>query len=240
MKTILRVLPFLAALTLAAIPAHAELRTEAPRSASSHVSTHVTAPQDLASTTLYVSAQAMAGYVAGTTKAVTAANPSVGGRNVTITVDDFDNGGELVVTWRVDGTDQFGKPVSETFTTTGDSAAATAEGEGVKIFAKVTLVTVISITGLEASDAFSLGTGDKVGLTRMFSSDFREIVQASLIAVNGTTIAAVTISSDNFDSTYFAVKAAAFSASTVDDGDRVALLLVTDTNTPDNRDFPVR
>ena len=110
---------------------------------------------------------------------------------------------------------------------------------GEKIFAKVTQIYTTSIAGLEASDTVSLGTGSKVGITKMFSTDLHELKQASLVNAAGTGITAITINTTNFDSTYHALKAAAFGGA-VTDGDTVALLFLTDTSTPDDRYFPGR
>lgn len=223
----------LVALVVAA-PAIASLKTSRPQDAAAHSSAVLVPNQDAASTTLYANATALAGTVAGTTFAVTAANPSIGGRNVVLTPNDFDSDSSLIVTWRVDGYDQFYMPVSETLSTTGDTAAT-----GEKIFAKVTQIYTTSIAGLEASDTVSLGTGSKVGITKMFSTDLHELKQASLVNAAGTGITAITVNTTNFDSTYHALKAAAFGGA-VTDGDTVALLFLTDTSTPDDRYFPGR
>jgi hypothetical protein len=191
-----------------------------------------------------LSAQALAGAVAGTRFTSFAAGSASGqvgpwGRNLRLTIADNDNGGELSLTIRVEGKDQFGQDISEVIGPLTGDVGANPTLDGTKIFSVVTAVEVVAISGLEASDTFSLGTANKVGIPAMFAADRSDILTAWLINAAGTTGAPKAIDATNFDSTNFALNADFFGG-TVTDGDSVSILFRHNRATPDNVNFPQR
>lgn len=235
-------LAFLAFLVFAPLTAHADLGTISPKSASGHVSSVVIPPQPNDSATTYLNASSIATAVAGTEITVSAKSGAVSGRNVRLTIEEA-SGSSLDATIRVYGKDQFGRDVSEDFSpANGDTVT-----DGSKIFATVSKIRVVTVAANAASDTVSLGIGDIVGLAKMFSTDLHEIFAASyscdIYGGSYTDVAPITINTTNFDSTYFAVKAAAWdciTANDVDAGETGWFLFVTDPKTPDNRYFPAR
>lgn len=192
-----------------------------------------------ASATRHLGATSLAGLVASDELAVAAAdqfNPNVGGRNVVLTQVEG-AGATLTSVWDVYGYDQFGNEIVERSGTISSSAAWT----GSKIFQRVTKVKCVSIANNVGGDTLAIGDGNKVGIPRMFQANLEEIIGASLIIAAGTTVTAKTINTTNFDTTYFALKAAFFAASAVVDGDSVAIAYKGTSRTPDevNR-FPAR
>lgn len=189
-----------------------------------------------ASTTRFINAQSITAAAAGTEYAVASpVNPNIGGRNAVLTQVEA-AGATLAAVYEVHGFDQFGNPVVENTGTVASSATWT----GTKIFQRVTKLKVVSISNPAASDTVSLGDGDKVGIHRMFSADLAELIGASLINAAGTTVTAKTVNTTNFDTTYFACKAALFGG-TVTAGDSVAIAYRGTCRTPDDTSrFPAR
>lgn len=272
-------------------------RTE-PLSSVAHIVPIVLPGLTAQSTTTYVNAQSI-NVSDRTALTIAVATIKWPGRNLIGTCTE-NSGSSLAATITVTGVDQFGQQISETMT-----CASTTTVTGAKIFRSLTRVELTSATSEQASDTFSLGTGNKVGIPAMFSSDLHEIKAAFIVpaeggaatavtdavvtaiadaatqggtysqtdvqtiatlandlkakynasvtlindlkakynaslALSGATQTAVTVNTTNFDTTYFAVKAAPFTSSTVDAGDTVLLFLETDNATPDNRRSPQR
>lgn len=197
-------------------------------------------PNQLAAdTNQFIAAEDISATVDGQAYAVTAANqfnPNVGGRNVTITLTEA-AGAALDAVFDIEGYDQFNNfQVERTGTVT-----AAAPHTGAKIFQRVTRVVVVDINDNAAGDTMDVGYGDKVGIPRMFSANLEEIIGASLVIAAGTTVTAKTVNTTNFDTTYFALKAAFFAASAVVGGDSIAIMFRGSGRTPDDTArFPAR
>ena len=163
------------------------------------------------------------------------------GRNLRIVITDANN--SSVTAWRIHGKDQFGNSISERFPASGSqTGAATLTGE--KIFASVDSdgIECLTNTAGAAADSITIGSGNKVGLPVMLSGDLHEVLDMELQVANQATAATKkTVNSTNLDSTYMAVKAAAFAASAVVAGDSVSLRYLSDCLTPDDRSvYPSR
>lgn len=157
------------------------------------------------------------------------------GRNLKVTVVDANNSETWAV--RITGKDQFGNPVTERLPAAGSQVGA-ATLTGSKIFASVDplgIVFEVATGDLAAADNVVIGSGDKVGIPKMFSPDLHEILDAELSVANQATAPTkVALTAANFDSTYFAFNAAAFTGSVVVAGDNMQVRFRTDCLTPDD------
>ena len=152
------------------------------------------------------------------------------GRNLRIVITDANN--SSVTAWRIHGKDQFGNSISERFPASGSQTGA----------ATLTGIECLTNTAGAAADSITIGSGNKVGLPVMLSGDLHEVLDMELQVANQATAATKkTVNSTNLDSTYMAVKAAAFAASAVVAGDSVSLRYLSDCLTPDDRSvYPSR
>jgi hypothetical protein len=89
-------------------------------------------------------------------------------RNLRYTLTDNANPATVTVTVTVDGTDQFGRTIQEVKSLDAVTDDAVAR-EGVKVFSRVTAVTLTGIANEAASDTLSVGYGRTLGL----ASDLR-------------------------------------------------------------------
>lgn len=163
----------------------------------------------------------------------------VTGRNLVLVVTDAND--SSVSAYMIQGINQFGEAVEERFPQSGNQAGhGTITGK--KIFTKVTGIVILTNTAPAAADNVKIGSGNVVGLDFMFSSDLSEIADAELqVANQATAPGKIAITAANFDSDYFAIKAAAFAASAVVAGDSVNLRVRTTDITPDDvTRYPVR
>lgn len=204
------------------------LKTTLNESVVVHVRVVKTPTQPIKSATAIKGSTTLVGVVAGAAVASpTAVVPGLG-RNLTLTVANAGGSTTPAVTIRIVGRDQFGKQITEDISQSGTGVAL-----GEKIFSKVESIKFTAASGIEASDTYSIGTGDKVGLPVKLRDDLADVVGAQL--VNSTTVTAKTVNTTNLDVANSAVKAAAFASSAVAAGDVFELLLNTTRDSPDNR-----
>jgi hypothetical protein len=116
------------------------------------------------------------------------------GSNLVVTATDA-AGTNLSVTVTIYGEDQFGKKISEEFTSTGAPLVAT----GSKVFRFVDKVVVDAISNNAASDLLDIGTGNIRGIPFKLNN----IAQVLSLHIDGAPIA---VNTNTVDVTYSALK----------------------------------
>jgi hypothetical protein len=108
--------------------------------------------------------------------------------------------------------------------------------DGSSHFAREPAVSSTACGKLVTASAGSNNIADLAG------NIFLDVTEFSATAVQHDLpgFAGITVNSTNFDTTYFAVNAAAFPSSVVSDGERLVIMMETDNRTPDNRRSPQR